>query len=77
MSALHIRGTALPAGERVMLMFPGANTDPTIFPDPEAFDLDRPTGDSDLTPEAAPRAGNHRNFVGETEARQRHGVQSR
>jgi cytochrome P450 len=34
-------GVQIRAGERVMLMFPGANTDPTIFPDPEAFDLDR------------------------------------
>jgi cytochrome P450 len=34
-------GVQLRAGERVMLMFPGGNTDPKIFADPERFDLDR------------------------------------
>jgi cytochrome P450 len=34
-------GARLRAGERVMLMIPGANLDPALFPDPERFDLDR------------------------------------
>jgi cytochrome P450 len=34
-------GARLRAGERVMLMIPGANLDPELFPDPEHFDLDR------------------------------------
>ncbi len=34
-------GVRVRAGERVMLMFPGGNTDPKIFADAERFDLDR------------------------------------
>jgi cytochrome P450 len=34
-------GVRLRAGERVMLMIPGANLDPAAFPEPERFDLDR------------------------------------
>ena len=34
-------GVRVRAGERVMLMFPGGNTDPKIFSNAEAFDLDR------------------------------------
>jgi len=34
-------GVRVRAGERVMLMFPGGNTDPKIFSNAEAFDLNR------------------------------------
>lgn len=35
-------GAAMPAGDRVMLLFGAGNRDPEVFPDPEEFRLDRP-----------------------------------
>ena len=36
-----LHGTALPAGEQVLLLYGSANHDESVFPDPEAFDLAR------------------------------------
>lgn len=40
----EVAGTALRAGERVVLLFGAANLDERRYPDPGRFDLDRPPG---------------------------------
>ncbi|MEV0599707.1 cytochrome P450 [Streptomyces sp. NPDC050315] len=39
---VEIGGVTIPAGDRVILLTGAANRDPAVFPDPEAFRLDRP-----------------------------------
>jgi cytochrome P450 len=41
----ELRGKAIRKGQMVMLSFTGAHRDPSVFPDPERFDIDRDTGD--------------------------------
>lgn len=36
-------GVPMKEGERVLVLVPGANHDPQVFPDPDVFDLDRKT----------------------------------
>ena len=38
-----IEGVAINAGEMVIPMWAGANWDPQVFPNPEQFDIDRPS----------------------------------
>jgi cytochrome P450 len=42
---LSLHGTVIPAGEELSLVFAAANHDPGHFPDPEAFDIERPNKD--------------------------------
>ncbi len=44
----ELRGTDLPAGSRLLLLWGAANRDPSHFDDPQQFRLDRPTGKSHL-----------------------------
>ena len=39
----HIEGVDVKAGDMVIPMWAGANWDPEVFPNPEQFDIDRPT----------------------------------
>ena len=39
----RIEGVEVKAGEMVIPMWAGANWDPEVFPNPEQFDIDRPT----------------------------------
>lgn len=41
-------GVTVRAGERVLLLYAGANRDPQQFPEPDAFRLDRPKGRAHL-----------------------------
>lgn len=45
----ELRGVALPAGSRLLLLWGAANRDPAHFRDPDEFLLDRPTGKSHIT----------------------------
>ena len=47
--ATEVRGESLCPGEKVMLVYGAANRDPEKFPDPDAFDLDRPGNNRHLT----------------------------
>ncbi|HEX9260337.1 MAG TPA: cytochrome P450 [Acidimicrobiales bacterium] len=38
----EIAGTQIPAGATVVVVYAAANRDPAVFPDPDAFDPDRP-----------------------------------
>ena len=40
---MELHGTAIPEGERVLLLAGSANRDGTVFPDPDRYDLDRDT----------------------------------
>ena len=40
-----VRGTVVPAGERVLLLIGSANRDPEVFERPDAFDVDRDTSE--------------------------------
>ena len=40
---VELEGVTIPKGARILVGFGAANTDPEHFPDPLAFDLDRPT----------------------------------
>jgi cytochrome P450 len=42
-SPLHIDGTTIPEGDRVLLLVGSANRDESVFPDPDRYDLDRDT----------------------------------
>lgn len=46
--AVTLGGTDLPAGALLLLMFGSGNRDETVFPDPDATDLDRPNVRSHL-----------------------------
>lgn len=37
----ELHGSTIPAGEKVMMLYGSANHDPTVFPDPERFDVTR------------------------------------
>jgi cytochrome P450 len=39
-----VGGVDIPAGSSVLMMWAAANRDPTVFPDPDRFHLDRPPG---------------------------------
>ena len=39
--ALRIGGIAIPAGAKLLLMNSAANRDPSVFPQPDAFNIDR------------------------------------
>ncbi len=39
---VDVEGVHIPAGSRVLLVYAAANRDPAVFPDPDAFDPDRP-----------------------------------
>jgi cytochrome P450 len=39
----ELHGTAVPAGDKVLLLVGSANRDGTVFPDPDRYDLDRDT----------------------------------
>ncbi|MBG0829141.1 cytochrome P450 [Planomonospora sp. ID67723] len=39
----ELHGRTVPAGDRVLLLIGAANRDPRVFPDPDAYDLDRDT----------------------------------
>ncbi|MET8875627.1 cytochrome P450 [Nocardia sp. NPDC004604] len=41
---VEIAGQVIPAGGRILLLWAAANWDPSVFPQPERFDLDRPPG---------------------------------
>ena len=41
---MELHGTAIPEGDRVLLLVGSANRDESVFPDPERYDLDRDTG---------------------------------
>ena len=43
----ELRGKAIKKGQMIMLSFTGAHRDPSVFPDPDRFDIDR--DNSDLT----------------------------
>ncbi|RDI50766.1 cytochrome P450 [Nocardia mexicana] len=43
---LELHGVRIPAGARMLLISGSANRDPEVFPNPDAFDLDRDTGAS-------------------------------
>ena len=38
----ELDGVPIPAGDAVVVVFAAANRDPTVFPDPDRFDPDRP-----------------------------------
>ena len=38
---VEVEGQTIEAGEKVLLLFPAANRDPAVFPDPERFDVAR------------------------------------
>ncbi|WP_339757081.1 cytochrome P450 [uncultured Hoeflea sp.] len=38
----HFDGLVLPAGSKVMMMWAAGNHDPSVFPEPERFDISRP-----------------------------------
>jgi cytochrome P450 len=40
---VELRGTAIPAGDRIHMLFAAANRDPEIFADPDCFDIGRTT----------------------------------
>jgi len=40
-----IAGTLIAAGDRLILSISGANRDPARFPDPDRFDIDRPSNE--------------------------------
>lgn len=42
---LTVRGTTIPAGDRVLLLVGSANRDEAVFPDPDRYDIGRDTGD--------------------------------
>ena len=42
---VHVRGVDIDEGRRVLLLVGSANRDEAVFPDPEAYDLDRSTQD--------------------------------
>ena len=41
----ELRGKEIRKGQLVLLSFAGAHRDPSVFPDPDRFDIDRDTGD--------------------------------
>ena len=41
----ELRGKAIRKGQMLMLSFTGAHRDPSVFPDPDRFDIDRDTAD--------------------------------
>lgn len=41
---VELHGVAIPARSRILLLTGSANRDPSVFPDPDRFDLDRDTG---------------------------------
>ncbi len=41
---VHLHGTSIPEGDRVLLLVGSANRDDAVFPDPDRYDLDRDTG---------------------------------
>jgi len=41
-----IRGVKIPAGQYVLLLIGSANRDPAVFPEPDAYDIDRDTSQS-------------------------------
>jgi cytochrome P450 len=43
---IELHGVSIPAAARILLVTGSANRDPEVFEDPEAFDLDRDTGDA-------------------------------
>jgi cytochrome P450 len=45
-TAVELHGMTIPAGSRVLLLNGSANRDPSVFADPDRFDLDRDTGPS-------------------------------
>jgi cytochrome P450 len=45
---VQVGDTTVCAGQRVMLLYAGANRDPAHFPEPEAFRLDRPKANDHL-----------------------------
>jgi cytochrome P450 len=62
--ATTVRGASLCPGEKVMLVYGGANRDPDKFENPEAFDIDRPG----ITQHLTFGSGRHR-CIGEALAR--------
>jgi len=42
---MTLHGVTIPEGEEISLMFAAANHDPDHYPDPEAFDIERPSKD--------------------------------
>jgi cytochrome P450 family 142 subfamily A polypeptide 1 len=38
---VELRGETIPAGEKVLLLYPSANRDAAVFPDPFRFDVGR------------------------------------
>lgn len=42
---LELHGTVIPAGEEISLVFAAANHDPSHYPNPEDFDIERPAKD--------------------------------
>lgn len=51
---VEVAGTTIPKGSVAMLMLTGGNRDPARYPDPEAFDIDRPQARHHLTFGAGP-----------------------
>jgi cytochrome P450 len=43
---IELHGTTIPAESKILLLTGAANRDPSVFPDPDRFDLDRDTGAS-------------------------------
>ena len=41
--AVDVRGVTIPADSKVLLLWASANRDPEVFPDPDRFDIERPT----------------------------------
>ena len=52
--ATRVAGTAIGAGDLVVVSLAGANRDPAEFPDPDRFDLHRPNGRRHLAFAAGP-----------------------
>jgi len=44
----HIGGQPIAAGDWILLSYPGANHDPSVFTDPLRFDIERPNADRHL-----------------------------